>query len=309
MEKIKPKVIVQQHSQQQPKAETATNVPRPEPIMKWLPEAKEAQVKTQPATKSTTSYTHHEHKAIKPITIGGFPVYLGGRSYIPKNVIYSMDIVCPLNGNMPEVDFGRKITLVSCALQDYGGVPKEWPAFINHIVKSIQAGKKVLGYCTGGHGRTGTFAASLLAVMEPAIPDPIAEIRKRYCKKAVETINQADAVFAFRGTLAPDSYLKELQSKFSSSFHNGSSWGDTWGDWGDAEDPKEKLSLDKFNKFGGQSKQQQVPQPSASKTDHEYQLWSPELGRYIDESEIEEAWHEVQAGNALGETNKGEQAE
>ena len=157
------------------------------------------------------TYQHHIHDAVKPIMIGGHPVHLGRRPDLTSELVASMDVICPLNGQMPPTKFGSLITTVSCELQDFGGVPKGFNKFIENIANQIVAGKRVLGYCTGGHGRTGTFGAALIALLEPKIVDPIAEIRKRHCKKAVETIKQADAVFGIKGGLAPQNYEDEFK--------------------------------------------------------------------------------------------------
>lgn len=170
-------------------------------------------------------YKHDTHDAVKPIMIGGYPVHLGRRPDLTATLVARMDIICPLNGQMPPVPFGSVVSTVSCELADYGGVPKGFPKFIENIANKIVGGKLVLAYCTGGHGRTGTFGAALIAVMEPNIQDPIAEIRKRHCKEAVETLKQADAIFALKGGLAPQNYEDEFRKPSFSNFSGGSSFG------------------------------------------------------------------------------------
>lgn len=56
--------------------------------------------------------------------------------------------------------------------------------------EQLQAGKKVHAGCVGGHGRTGTFLAALVkhAIGED---DAISYVRKNYCPKAVESLEQA----------------------------------------------------------------------------------------------------------------------
>lgn len=173
-------------------------------------------------------YQHHIHDAVKPVMIGGYAVHLGRRPDLTMQLVSRMDVICPLNGSMPPTQFGALVTTVSCELQDFGGVPKGFTKFIENIANQIVKGKAVLGYCTGGHGRTGTFGAALIAVMEPKVSDPIAEIRKRHCKKAVETIKQADAIFGMMadGGLAPQNYFDEFEKKysFSSGFGQQSSF-------------------------------------------------------------------------------------
>ena len=71
-------------------------------------------------------------------------------------------------------------------------------------------------YCMGSHGRTGTFIASLIALLESKeqTPDPIAAVRERHCSKSVETIGQARAIFALRGEKLPKKYDDELGYKW-----------------------------------------------------------------------------------------------
>lgn len=83
--------------------------------------------------------------------------------------------------------------------------------FINRVlVPFLCAGKRVLVFCMGGHGRTGTVLAALKAMLEPDTEDPIADVREAYCQKAVETDLQAEAVFALRGQHVPEKYEGKL---------------------------------------------------------------------------------------------------
>jgi hypothetical protein len=159
----------------------------------------------------TYSYPKCVHDATKPVYIGGYPVYLGAQRDIPKEVSEVMDLVCPLNGYLPKVGFGRLVPIICCELPDRGGVPQRWASFIHGVAGAIRKGRKVLAYCTGSHGRTGVFGASLISVMEPDEPDPIAAIRERHCYFAVESLAQAEAVFALRGLPLPEEYKDEFK--------------------------------------------------------------------------------------------------
>jgi protein-tyrosine phosphatase len=63
-----------------------------------------------------------------------------------------------------------------------------------------------------GHGRTGTFLASLIALLEDdhTTPDPIAAVRERHCEQAVESVAQGEAIFALRGQPLPRKYRRTL---------------------------------------------------------------------------------------------------
>lgn len=67
---------------------------------------------------------------------------------------------------------------------------------VDEIISLIEAGEKVGIYCYGGHGRTGYMAAAVLGKMYPDL-DPIAFLRKVYCKNAVETKEQIQQLRSF----------------------------------------------------------------------------------------------------------------
>jgi hypothetical protein len=164
----------------------------------------------------SVKYESHKHPAVAPVIIGGFPVYLGACRDIDPDTVDKMDYVCALNGYMPNTYFGTVTNHINCELVDRGGVPKCWPEFIDFIVGLLKDDAKILAYCVGGHGRTGTFGASLISVLEPETPDPIDAIRARHCHKAVESCAQAKAVFALRKRSLPLRYLAEFYVPVSS---------------------------------------------------------------------------------------------
>jgi protein-tyrosine phosphatase len=64
--------------------------------------------------------------------------------------------------------------------------PAEFKQLIEWLAGRIESGDKAHIGCIGGHGRTGTVLAALVAVMQPDIADAIKYVRDNYCKKAVE---------------------------------------------------------------------------------------------------------------------------
>lgn len=148
------------------------------------------------------------HDATKPVIIGGLPIWLGAERNITAAVVAKMDVILPLNGNIPEAYFGDAFQLIICGLKDQGGVPTTWRGFLDTVIAAMTRGDRCLAYCTGGHGRTGVFGASLIALLEPDVEDPIAAIRKRHCEDAVESSQQKEAVFALRGLPVPKEYIK-----------------------------------------------------------------------------------------------------
>lgn len=65
---------------------------------------------------------------------------------------------------------------------------EEFKKLIAYLKKELDAGKKVHVGCIGGHGRTGTLFAALVAAYGE--PDAITYVRKNYCDRAVESNEQ-----------------------------------------------------------------------------------------------------------------------
>lgn len=68
--------------------------------------------------------------------------------------------------------------------------PEEFQKLVDWTLKQIDAGKKVHCGCIGGHGRTGTFLAAIVATLGEK--DAITYVRKHYCTKAVESTSQIE---------------------------------------------------------------------------------------------------------------------
>lgn len=65
--------------------------------------------------------------------------------------------------------------------------PKNFGKLVEWVAHRLHEGDKVFCGCIGGHGRTGTFLAALVAHMMPGEKDAIQYVRDNYCKKAVES--------------------------------------------------------------------------------------------------------------------------
>lgn len=88
-------------------------------------------------------------------------------------------------------------SVVRVAWQDYGVPPVE-PSFFVDLARWLQ-GRPVVCVCMGGHGRSGTAAAALLAAY--GMPAAVARVRADHCRSAVETPKQeafVNAVAALR---------------------------------------------------------------------------------------------------------------
>lgn len=169
------------------------------------------------------------HTGETPIVIGGFNVYLGAKFYITSEALAAVDIVLPLCGGLPDkLKFNTGKYVIQCELADHGGVPATWGEFIDKVAELMQK-YTVMAYCVGSHGRTGCFAASLLAKLEPAIEDPIEEIRKRHCPHAVESLLQAKAVFTMKGLPLPAKYKDAFKEySYASTTGGYQPWQKGW---------------------------------------------------------------------------------
>jgi hypothetical protein len=79
----------------------------------------------------------------------------------------------------------------------------DWAVLL--IIEQLKLGKQVEIGCIGGHGRTGTLMACILGYVENLLAaEAIAEVRKRYCPKAVESLAQITMVGQYLGGSVKD---------------------------------------------------------------------------------------------------------
>lgn len=172
---------------------------------------------------STHKACHHD--GMVPVLIGGFPIHLTSSFHVKATVLENADLILPLNGSIPrDAPFGYFLPIIQCELSDRGGVPGNWKEFIEVVAKYMREGRKVVAWCTGSHGRTGTLGASLISYMEPETEDPIAAIRERHCKDAVESLAQAKAIYDLRGLELPEKYGTEFKPIVYKSIANSIGW-------------------------------------------------------------------------------------
>ena len=98
--------------------------------------------------------------------------------------------------------------------------PDEFKKLVSWTRKQLEAGLKVHCGCIGGHGRTGTFFAALVA--DFGEPDAITYARKNYCQKAVESTSQVNFLHEHFGVKKVDGY-KTGASYAASTKSSGSS--------------------------------------------------------------------------------------
>ena len=183
-------------------------------------------------TSTTASSAPQPPYCGNPVQVGPYIVLAGGTRYLESSDLDKADVLIPLTG-CQELNFGQLYELTAAEqpsgitafvpgktykvmvgkLPDFGGVPGNWEAFLRQqVIPLLASGAKVMGFCFASQGRTGTWLASLIAILEPEVEDPIAAVRERHCEHAVESVAQAEAIFAIKGTPVPDFYRQTLRS-------------------------------------------------------------------------------------------------
>ncbi len=145
----------------------------------------------------------------EPVRVGKFTIFLGGSRDLEAHDLHGYDCIIALTEDLPSLP-RLPVTVWNYSLEDYGGVPKDWKKFLGLVIQRLNKEEKLLAFCHGSHGRTGTFLASLIALVEPGVQDPVKEARRRHCKKSVESEEQVKAIFALRGEKIPKKYKKEF---------------------------------------------------------------------------------------------------
>ena len=186
---------------------------------------REANVAYAPDPPNISYEKLHEPHRGTPVAIGPFTIYAAGIHDIGTDDLAAFRsdtnaILVLLSDDQIEwrcnaTDF----TILAKPLVDHGGVPDDWKAFIQKLFDLLVAGKRLLITCSKGHGRTGCCIASLIAYIESSerTPDPIAATRIRHCWQAIESRNQAEAIFAIRNERLPTRYwplFPEIKKKF-----------------------------------------------------------------------------------------------
>jgi hypothetical protein len=105
------------------------------------------------------------------------------------------------------------------------GLPKAfWTDLVNYLKKDKL---RMVMFCIGGHGRTGTALASLMVVGLGWKPKEAIEwIHKNYCEEAIETMPQTQYVYRLAGeTYTPPKNNKPADNKIvPMSYYDGGAW-------------------------------------------------------------------------------------
>ncbi len=171
----------------------------------------------QSSASSEVARTHQDHRG-GLVRVGEFEVGAWGTMYaLPPN-LDEFDVIVTLNGKLIAIEdlYEDQDELFELELPDFGGVPSDWRDRLElFVLPRLLAGDTMLAYCSASHGRTGTFLASLIALLESEddTPDPVLAVRQRHCGHAVETIAQVEGIFALRGQAVPSKYREEFASR------------------------------------------------------------------------------------------------
>ena len=168
-----------------------------------------------------------KHRPDKPVAVGDFHVYPFSYSDSREKDLLPMNYIYALTGSLYARLYheGFKGLVFGVACPDGDMLPVAVTRQISEIVKNkTKGGKKVGFYCLGGHGRTGTLLASLIAIEEQP-EDPIAVARERYCQYAVESEKQAKFVFDLLGKPMPKIYKRPVYASTPTATEN---YGFTW---------------------------------------------------------------------------------
>lgn len=171
----------------------------------------------QSSTDPDAERVHQDHRG-GLVRVGEFEVGAWGTMYtLPPN-LDEFDVIVTLNGKLiaDEQLYDDQDELLGLELPDFGGVPGDWRDRLEFFVlPRLRAGDTMLAYCSASHGRTGTFLASLIALLESedVTPDPVLAVRQRHCGHAVETIAQVEGIFALRDQEVPQKYREEFSPR------------------------------------------------------------------------------------------------
>lgn len=148
------------------------------------------------------------HTGAEPVEVGGTKcLYLTGTRHVSfKTPLHDIDYVIALQPTLLSNMTGKWQNVLSVNMEDMGGISDLAASTIPIIADLLKQGNKLLMYCIGSHGRTGSMLAMLIAHMEPEIEDPVAEARKRHCKKSVESFSQIEGIFKFAKKPIPPIY-------------------------------------------------------------------------------------------------------
>jgi|SRR3990167_6850564 len=187
-----------------------------------LPSCKEFVEAPQAESQSVSQYkpiVKHEHQQ-QAVKVGSWSIHCTSlySMYAEYTECAENKRKIPQLGVYLDTSWSRKFTILRTPntwFWDRTGDDHQYPAVIidwpdrdiipvnllarlaNFCIDSIRRGKFVEIGCLGGHGRTGTLLAAIIAIAEHIPADQaIAAARTRYCSQAVESIKQEMLIHA-----------------------------------------------------------------------------------------------------------------
>ena len=122
---------------------------------------------------------------------------LGGLRDLQAMLDAAPDVLAPLDRLPGHVwDSGFRGEILYCPITDYCTLPDDvLDRFVDALLERLRRGKRIALFCVGGHGRTGYVAACLLYRLGQ--DNPIAFLRRKYSRSAVESEEQESAVLRY----------------------------------------------------------------------------------------------------------------
>lgn len=154
---------------------------------------------TSTGTNASYKACYHSHPSLKFVALDSksYEIY-GGNCSTP--IVYDADIYIGFAGSTDnpskiypwDAEYKPSI-VVNYYIQDMHAPndAKSFRKMVDWTCNQLLLGKKIHAGCIGGHGRTGTFLAAVVAQMT-GMADAIQYVREHYCKKAVESKEQID---------------------------------------------------------------------------------------------------------------------
>lgn len=175
----------------------------------------EKNIKSGSATGSVKSFSSRRFVPCHDVTEICRNLFIGGLSSVTEMITEKqVDVLVPLDsldGNIWDLGFRGEILYYP--IRDYSTLPYDVYCDLIDIIyqKLYLENKKVGLFCLGGHGRTGYVACGILGKLGYA--DPIAQIRKVYCKSAVESNSQIKQIakYCHAPSLEAEYYIDEFQ--------------------------------------------------------------------------------------------------
>jgi hypothetical protein len=143
------------------------------------------------------------------VTVGGYTIWVGGAG-LGRQCLDEIATLVSLSPERPNLTSYPNFEQLSFLLPHNGTRSGLREFVLEEVVARIKRHSRLAIHCREGTSRTGMVLAALIGYFEPAVVDPIAEVRRRYCRFIALNESQARFVFGFadggRGRPVPDRY-------------------------------------------------------------------------------------------------------